>query len=93
MRRSPIDALWQPPTPIGLADFHRLIAQDARDLMRRAVDEQHKLTPPDAIHLATARRLPADVIETYDLAAWKVWEPAVGITIQEPTTTAMPLNI
>lgn len=61
-----IDALWRPPAPFVLIEFHRLIAEEAKELMRRAWPESFSLKPMDAIHLATARRVGAAEFLTYD---------------------------
>ena len=50
-----IDKLWYPIGPIRLVEFHRLIAQQARGLLRLAMSTGQHLRPPDAIHLATAK--------------------------------------
>ncbi len=52
-----IDALWQPPSPFVLVEFHRLIAERARDLMRRAWARGVILKPMDSVHLATAMQV------------------------------------
>jgi predicted nucleic acid-binding protein len=62
-----IDAFWGSESPVNLIEFHRLIAQDARELVRLArFDRDERLTPLDAIHLASAQRLQAADFHTYD---------------------------
>ncbi|MBI2760462.1 MAG: PIN domain-containing protein [Chloroflexi bacterium] len=60
-----IDALWNDPT-IHLAEFHILIARDARQLIREAKMRDWSLQAADAIHLATASRMGAVEFHTYD---------------------------
>lgn len=78
-----IDDLWRPPSPIVLVDVYRSVAEGARDLMRLAVDRPGKLTPIDAIHLASARSLGVDRLHTYDERLGE-WGPDIGIPVCEP---------
>jgi predicted nucleic acid-binding protein len=64
--RKKIDKLWLPPSPIKLIEIHEFVLWDARDLIRKAIENGTTLKPADAIHLATANRLPVDAIHTYD---------------------------
>ncbi|HUC58889.1 MAG TPA: PIN domain-containing protein [Streptosporangiaceae bacterium] len=85
-----IDALWQPPSPVKLAEFYRLVAADARDLMRKAAELQRSLKPPDAIHLSTAARTQCDEILSYDdLSAFA---PLVNIPVREPDSGTLPFD-
>jgi predicted nucleic acid-binding protein len=62
-----IEAYWLPESPVKLIEFHRLIALDARDLVRVSrIDQDKRLTPIDAVHLASAQRLGAIDFHTYD---------------------------
>lgn len=62
-----IEALWVPESPVRLIEFHRLIAVDARDFVREArLERDERLTPLDAVHLASAQRLNVDEFHTYD---------------------------
>src|SRR3984885_3410939 len=61
-----IERLWEPPSPIRLVEVHRLIATDARDLMRQVTPEGRVLKAPDAIHLCTAKWAGCDEFLTYD---------------------------
>jgi predicted nucleic acid-binding protein len=76
-----INKLWIPP--VKLVEFHRLIAEDARDLMRRALTKQWSLKPLDAIHLSTAARMAVVEFHTYDEKLPKYSE-LVGCKIQRP---------
>jgi hypothetical protein len=44
-------------SPVKLVEFHRLIAEDARDLMRIALTKGWSLKPLDAVHLSSAQRM------------------------------------
>lgn len=61
-----IDALWTPPSPIKLVEFHIVIASAARDLIRIGIGHGWSLKPMDAIHLATAANVRAGELLTYD---------------------------
>ena len=78
-----ISGLWALDGPVRLAEFHSLIGHEARQLIRQAILNGWKLTPLDAIHLATARRLGATEFYTYD-GGLKKYESAIGIMINEP---------
>ncbi len=86
-----IDSLWEPPSPIKLVEVHRLIATDARDLMRRAAPDALALKAPDAIHLSTARRTECDEFLTYDPKLQK-YAGMTGFPVTEPTAAQMPLD-
>jgi predicted nucleic acid-binding protein len=85
-----IDALWLPPSPVTLAEFHRLIAADARDLIRKSAGRLPTLKPPDAIHLSTVVRTGCDEFLTYDDLS--VYEPLVSIPICEPNSGTLPFG-
>jgi predicted nucleic acid-binding protein len=78
-----INALWEPPSPIRLAEFYQLIAEEAKALMRQALPFGWSLKPMDAIHLATCRRLGAAIFHTYDDKLFK-YEPMMGFPVREP---------
>lgn len=63
-----INQLWlAEDSPVKLIEFHRMIAERARDLMRLARDKGLTgLKPMDAIHLATARVHGAKQFHSYD---------------------------
>lgn len=78
-----IAALWEPSSPINLVEFHLVIAEDARDLMRAALPHNWILKPLDAIHLATAARMQVERIHTYE-PKWRKYAPMVGSPVIEP---------
>jgi predicted nucleic acid-binding protein len=79
-----IDKLWFPSSsPVKLVEFHRLIAEDARDLMRKALAKGWSLKPLDAVHLSSAQRMAVDEFHTYDNKLYKYHE-LVGCRIQQP---------
>lgn len=65
MQEEELDRLWGDPG-ILLVEVNRLTALEARSLVRQARAANRRLTPPDAIHLATAKRAQAGEIHTYD---------------------------
>jgi predicted nucleic acid-binding protein len=85
-----IEELWKPASPIKLVEFYRQIGTEARDLMRAALVRKQRLTPVDAIHLATARRLQVAEFHTYD-EPLRAHAPFVGLTMIEPTNPQAPL--
>jgi predicted nucleic acid-binding protein len=85
-----IDALWDPPSPVRLAEFHRLIAANARNLMRLALPDGRRLKPPDAIHMSTAVRTQCQEILTYD-PKWAAYAGTLGVRIDKPMSAVIPL--
>jgi len=79
-----IDRMWADRKAIKLAEFHPLLYREARGLIRFAMQNGWSLKPPDAIHLATAKRLQVSEIHTYERSAWNKYEPQLGIKICEP---------
>jgi predicted nucleic acid-binding protein len=80
-----IEAFWLPDSPVRLVEFHRLIATDARDLVRAAHFDGKRLTPLDAVHLASAQRVGASEFHTYDDRLLK-FTGSPSLTIREPWT-------
>jgi predicted nucleic acid-binding protein len=85
-----IDSLWLPPSPVKLAEFHQVVAFDARDLMRRAAIDGRSLRPPDAIHLSTAARTRCDEFLTYDDLS--SLSPLISIPVNEPYSGTLPFE-
>jgi predicted nucleic acid-binding protein len=78
-----IETLWEPPSPIKLVEFHRLIAAEARHLIRNGIIRGWSLKPMDAIHLATAANIGADELVTFDTALEKYAE-LISVPIVRP---------
>jgi predicted nucleic acid-binding protein len=85
-----IGALWTPPSPVQLVEFHLLIAEGARALMRTALSGGWSLKPYDAVHLATAQRMQVDLIHTYE-SKWQRYSALVGCRIEEPSTAQVAM--
>jgi len=87
-----IDQLWDTGSPVKLVEFHELLAEDARGLIRLALTKEWSLRPADAVHLATAMRYRAGSFHTYDNKLPR-YSGEIGITIEEPIAPApmMPL--
>lgn len=85
-----IEALWHPLSPVKLVDFDPLLARDARGLIRRAISGgKPGLKPADAIHLASAVRVGASEVHTYDRL--DRYQPYLSVPVREPHTYAPPL--
>ncbi|MFN8589902.1 MAG: PIN domain-containing protein [Thermomicrobiales bacterium] len=77
-----MDEMWSDEAVVRLVEFDRLIARDARYLMRRSVEIPRKLTPLDAVHLATAQRLRVAECQTMD-EPMKNWKD-LGFQVVDP---------
>jgi predicted nucleic acid-binding protein len=81
-----IDAFWSPGSPIKTVEFYDLIAEDAKALIRRGIDQGWgSLKPMDAIHVATAQRMEVSEMHSYD-AQVKKWSEHLGFPITDPET-------
>ncbi len=78
-----IDGLWLPPSPVKLVEFHRLVADGARALIRDTIARGGSIKPADAIHLSTAQRLQVSEFHTYDQRLLRFGQHA-GFPIREP---------
>jgi predicted nucleic acid-binding protein len=85
-----IKKLWTPPSPVKLVEFHRLIAEDARDLLRLSLASRWGLRPYDALHLSTARYMRVARFETYDKGLPK-YAATVGCAVGEPRAGQLPM--
>ena len=84
-----IDSLWADSNVITSVEYHGVIGQIARDLMREAITRGWSLKPLDAIHLATAQWLSntgivVDEFQTYDNLSR--YAAVVDFSICEPYT-------
>jgi predicted nucleic acid-binding protein len=77
--------------PIKLVEVQRLIAQDARKLMRQGAPEGLALKPPDAIHLSTAMRTTCTEFLTCDPRLNK-YAGATGLRVAEPASDELALE-
>jgi predicted nucleic acid-binding protein len=85
-----IEKLWIPPSPIRLVEFHKVIADKAKELIRRSLSLGLSLKPMDAIHLATAQDMNANGFHTYDDKLTR-FEQLVNFKIDRPLITQLPL--
>lgn len=84
-----IDKLWQPASPFKIVDAYSALMFDAKSLMREAHGEDGwALKPADAIHLVTAKKVGADVFQTYDDKLWK-YSKFVDFRVEEPKTNSI----
>jgi predicted nucleic acid-binding protein len=86
-----MDALWGDRSAVQLVEFDQVIARDARGLIRRSVEIGRKLTPPDAVHLATAAIMKVAECQTTD-EQMKKWND-LGFPVHDPWTPSPQLGI
>ena len=86
-----IDQLWLPASPVVTVEFYDLIAWRARELIREAMARRESLKPPDAIHLATAERMDATEVFTYDTGLPK-FRDLIDIPIGPPHNPQEPIT-
>ena len=83
-----IKKLWLPPSPIKLVEYHMLIAERARELLRERITRGWgRLKPSDAIHLASAESVGATHLHTYNTSDFSQWGPVIGVQVEEPVST------
>ena len=81
-----IDAFWLPGSPIKTVEFYDLIADDAKTLIRRGIEQGWgSLKPMDAIHIATAQRMRVSEMHSYDDRVQK-WSGKLGFPIADTGT-------
>ncbi|MCG3199211.1 MAG: type II toxin-antitoxin system VapC family toxin [Candidatus Omnitrophica bacterium] len=61
-----IQRFWHVESPVKLVEVHSGIASEAQSLIRKCLSAKKKLTPMDALHLATARSVDVEEIHTFD---------------------------
>jgi predicted nucleic acid-binding protein len=86
-----IDALWKPPSPVKLVEFHIVIASAARNLIRVGISHGWSLKPMDAIHLATAANIDAGELLTYD-AALEKYADLISVPIIRSSSGSSMMN-
>lgn len=90
-----IDELWHPTSPVTLVEPSVLVMREARDLIRKNLAEGGaRLTPLDAVHLASAVRFEVDRFFTYESAnnRPKQWADLTGLVVEEPVVAEPPLD-
>lgn len=88
-----IDALWGDTSLIEFIDFNELLARQARNLIRQAIEPSFVLKSHDAIHLVSARYVGISDFFTYDKKLYK-FNVMMGFNIGEPfaNNPQLPLN-
>ena len=85
---SRIKKLWVPPSPIKLVEYHLLIAERARELLRERITRGWgRLRPADAIHLSTAENAGATRFHTYNTDDFERWAAVIGVPVEEPVSS------
>ncbi len=88
-----IDGLWAPGGPVTLVEASRLVLVTARSLIRSNLALGYgRLTPLDAIHLATALVEKVDTMATYETNACARWATLTGLLVTEPEVYQPPLE-
>lgn len=85
-----IGKLWTSPAPVKLVEFHMLVAEKAKGLIRGGLPEGWSLKPGDAIHLATAQHMNVKAFHTYNDELDKYAE-RVGFSVERPLIGQLPL--
>jgi predicted nucleic acid-binding protein len=90
---SRIDRLWPATgTPIALVEPSTSVMRRARRLIRTAMAAERSLQAADAVHLATAQTVRAEVFSTYEHAARRsAWSELTGLTVEEPSVDQEPM--
>ncbi len=78
-----LDNFWADTSLIEFVDFNELIARQARDLIRQAINMKFTLRTNDAIHLMSARYVGVSECFTYDQKLHK-FSSLVNYSIREP---------
>lgn len=86
-----VDELWAPGGPVTMIEASRRVLTAARGLIRVNLAAGHgRLTPLDAIHLATAEIERADELATYEKNKHAQWTELIGLPVTEPTLVQPP---
>jgi predicted nucleic acid-binding protein len=89
-----IDALWSASdSPVRLIEFYPLLALEARALIRDSLARGLRIPrAADAIHLASARRVQASEVHTYD-TSWSRYQALLGVTIGPPNAPGLQFRL
>lgn len=88
-----IDALWAPGGPVTLVEASRHVLVAARGLIRSNLAAGlPRLTPLDAIHLATAQIEHVAELRTYETNRREQWGRLIGLPVVEPSVPQPPLD-
>ena len=87
-----IDSLWSDRSALDVSEYHWLIGEEARALIRFAITKGWSLKPLDAMHLATAKWLGVNEFHTYDEKLYKFAE-YLGFPVCAPYRTQQPLGL
>lgn len=79
-----LDNFWQNSALLEMVDFHELLARNARQLMRQALDMGYSLKGPDALHLVSAQAVGATEFFTYDDKLLERYSDIIGATVCQP---------
>ena len=88
-----IDSLWSPGGPVRLIEASRPIMVAARGLVRARAAGGGRLSPLDAIHLATAQAERVDHLATYEVRVQATWSQLIGLEVSEPKVEQPPLEL
>lgn len=88
-----IDALWVPGGPVTLVEASRHVLVVARRLIRANLAAANaRLTPLDAIHLATAQIEKVAELHTYETNRHQQWAELIGLPVLEPSIPQLPFD-
>jgi predicted nucleic acid-binding protein len=80
-----IDAFWKSGL-ITTIEIDLVTAEEGRNLMRAGIPYGWRLSPRDALHLASAKRLEVDELQTWDGRLYKYSE-LIGLPVCAPHAT------
>jgi predicted nucleic acid-binding protein len=90
---SRIDGLWAPGGPVTLVEASRYVLVAARGLIRANLAAGNaRLSPLDAIHLATAQIEHVAELHTYETNRHDQWSGLISLPVVEPSVPQPPLD-
>ena len=88
-----INSLWHPnESPVKVIEPYEFLTLEAQQFIRQAMTQKWKLSPIDAIHLATARRFNVKEFLTWDKDLFK-FAAMIGVPIVEPYPEQQRLDL